>query len=455
MAGRSLSSNVPEQSKEKLGANPNYKRLFAAVALTFLGDGLTLTAVPWLISGVTRDTFQASLVTTAMRLPWLLFSLPIGVLIDRHSRKQIAVLSSLLRAAALIALTACVALNAVSIPLLMVFTFLIGVSRVAFDSTVQTLIPRIVHKDRLEKANGQFTAGQLITSDILGASLGGLIVTIGLVIPFAIDSATALLSFLILLSLRGAFRPEPAPDGPAQSDSAQGAAGEALPDASGGSTRPGKRERTGWLREMSLGIRYIGGDPFLRLLAVMSVLVTLTFSGMVATQVFFVQDVLGLDSLGFGVLLAIATVGSVIGGQAVARWRKRAEANTVMLLSLLALGVCYGIVGLTRSPYVVGAFYFLAAFFIVTYNVVRSSILQRSVPDHLLGRVGSVFRFLSLGMGAIGALLGGLVVSLGEESLGLGRTASLQIPYWIVCVVDIALAAAAFARLRAAGRTRI
>ncbi|MEJ8306339.1 MFS transporter [Saccharibacillus sacchari] len=423
----------------RLGNNANYKKLFTAVTLTFLGDGLTLTAVPWLLSDITRDAFQASLVTTAMRLPWLLFSLPIGVLIDRHSRKSIVVLSSLLRAVALIALTACVALEAVSIPLLMLFMFVIGVSRVAFDSTVQTLIPRIVHPDRLEKANGQFTAGQLITSDILGASFGGLIVTVGLVIPFALDSATAVIALLILLTLRGAFRPE------AETGTAPDAA---APNTDASTPEPAAPARASWFREMSIGFAHIRGDSLLRLLAVMSVLVTLTFSGMVTTQVFFVQDVLGLDSIGFGVLLAIATVGSVIGSQAVARWRKRAEASTIMLLSLLALGIFYGIAGLTQSPYIVGICYFSAAFFIVTYNVVRSSILQRTVPDRLLGRVGGVFRFLSLGIGTVGALLGGLIVSLGQESLGLSRVSALQLPYWIVGTVNIALTAAAYAVLR-------
>ncbi|MCQ4086489.1 MFS transporter [Saccharibacillus sp. JS10] len=412
-----------------LSQNSNYKKLFTAVALTFLGDGLTLTAVPWLLSDMTRDTFEASLVTTAMRLPWLLFSLPIGVLIDRYSRKNIVVVSSLLRAITLIALTLCIALDMISIPLLMIFTFLIGVSRVAFDSTVQTLIPRIVHSDRLEKANGQFTAGQLITSDILGASLGGLIVTIGLIIPFMLDSFTAVISILILLTLRGAFRPDAAPTEPTSSV---------------------KTSRKSWLREMSEGFTYIRSTLLLQVLSLMSVLVTLTFSGMVATQVFFVQDVLGLNSFGFGILLAIATVGSVIGSQAVSRWRKRNEANTVMLLSLLALGIFYGIAGFTRSPYIVGVCYFCAAFFIVTYNVVRSSIIQRTVPDHLLGRVGSVFRFLSLGMGAIGALLGGLIVSLGEDSLGLSRVAALQMPYWIVAVVNLILTLIAFIVLRKA-----
>ncbi|OWA34145.1 hypothetical protein B9G55_17635 [Saccharibacillus sp. O16] len=441
MIHRPAPAESPEKAETKLGDNADYKRLFTAVALTFLGDGLTLTAVPWLISGVTRDAFEASLVTTAMRLPWLLFSLPIGVVIDRYSRKNIAVASSLLRAIVLIALTASVALDAINIPLLMLFTFLIGASRVAFDSTVQTLIPRIVHKDHLEKANGQFTAGQLITSDILGASLGGLIVAAGLILPFAIDSVTALIAFFLLLTLSQAFRPEVAKPDPA--------------DATASAADSAPVQRSGWLHEMSLGIRYIREDSFLRLLALMSVLVTLTFSGMVATQVFFVQDVLGLNSFGFGVLLAIATVGSVIGGQAVGRWRRRMSAPSIMLVSLVALGVFYGIAGLTRSAYIVGAAYFCAAFFIVTYNVVRSSILQRAVPDHLLGRVGSVFRFLSLGMGAIGALLGGWVVSAGEKSLGLSRVASLQLPYGIVSVVDLALAVIAALWLRRIGPGRV
>ncbi|MBY0204655.1 MULTISPECIES: MFS transporter [Paenibacillus] len=396
----------------------NYSKLFGAFSLTFLGDGLTLAAVPWLVSTLTTDTLYASITMTALRLPWLIFSLPVGVLIDRYSRKHMLVGASFTRMIFLLFLTICIWGGWISIPLLALFMFGIGLSRVVFDSTVQTIIPQVVEEKKLEKANGQFTAGQLITSDILGVALGGFIITMHIVYPFAIDTVTAILSLLLISGLRGSFHP-------AKSKESQ------VEEQAEKETRPMKN----WKREMWSGIQYVFQDRFLRGLAILSVTITLMFSMILVTQIFFVREVLQLEAYAFGILISIATIGSILGSQAVAYMRKRWSSKQLILLSILSMGLLYGAVGLTSNAYVVGGLYFCAAFFIVVYNVVRSSILQRSVPNELLGRVGSVFRFLSFGISAIGTLLGGLLVRVSETFFD--RLFSLQLPYLLLSVVYI------------------
>ncbi|MCP1135773.1 MFS transporter [Paenibacillus polysaccharolyticus] len=396
----------------------NYSKLFGAFSLTFLGDGLTLAAVPWLVSTLTTDTLYASITMTALRLPWLIFSLPVGVLIDRYSRKHMLVGASFTRMIFLLFLTICIWGGWISIPLLALFMFGIGLSRVVFDSTVQTIIPQVVEEKKLEKANGQFTAGQLITSDILGVALGGFIITMHIVYPFAIDTVTAILSLLLISGLRGSFHPAKSKESQVQEQAEK-------------ETRPMKN----WKREMWSGIQYVFQDRFLRGLAILSVTITLMFSMILVTQIFFVREVLQLEAYAFGILISIATIGSILGSQAVAYMRKRWSSKQLILLSILSMGLLYGAVGLTSNAYVVGGLYFCAAFFIVVYNVVRSSILQRSVPNELLGRVGSVFRFLSFGISAIGTLLGGLLVRVSETFFD--RLFSLQLPYLLLSVVYI------------------
>lgn len=396
----------------------NYSKLFGAFSLTFLGDGLTLAAVPWLVSTLTTDTLYASITMTALRLPWLIFSLPVGVLIDRYSRKHMLVGASFTRMIFLLFLTICIWGGWISIPLLALFMFGIGLSRVVFDSTVQTIIPQVVEEKKLEKANGQFTAGQLITSDILGVALGGFIITMHIVYPFAIDTVTAILSLLLISGLRGSFHPAKSKESQVQEQAEK-------------ETRPMKN----WKREMWSGIQYVFQDRFLRGLAILSVTITLMFSMILVTQIFFVREVLQLEAYAFGILISIATIGSILGSQAVAYMRKRWSSKQLILLSILSMGLLYGAVGLTSNAYVVGGLYFCAAFFIVVYNVVRSSILQRSVPNELLGRVGSVFRFLSFGISAIGTLLGGLLVRVSETFFD--RLFSLQLPYLLLSAVYI------------------
>ncbi|SDD08285.1 Predicted arabinose efflux permease, MFS family [Paenibacillus sp. CF095] len=390
----------------------NYTKLFGAFSLTFLGDGLTLAAVPWLISTLTSDTLYASVTMTALRLPWLLFSLPVGVLIDRYSRKHMLIGAGFTRMILLLVLTLCIWGGWVSIPILALFMFGIGLSRVVFDSTVQTVIPQLVDESKLEKANGQFTAGQLITSDILGVALGGFIITLHIVFPFAIDAVTAVIALLFLISLKGNFYP--------------------------GDTETTKKEvrpMKNWKREMWSGIQYVYHDRFLRGLAILSVTITLMYSIILATQIFFVRDVLQLDAFAFGILISIATIGSIVGSQAVAYMRKKWSTKQLIISSILCMGIIYGVVGLTTNAYMVGGLYFCAAFFIIVYNVTRSSILQRSVPNEMLGRVGSVFRFLSFGISAIGTLLGGLLVRVSGTTFD--RVFSLQIPYLLLSLIYI------------------
>ncbi|MBB6023378.1 MFS family permease [Paenibacillus sp. JGP012] len=408
----------------------NYSKLFGAFSLTFLGDGLTLAAVPWLVSTLTTDTLYASITMTALRLPWLIFSLPVGVLIDRYSRKHMLVGASFTRMLFLFLLTICIWGGWISIPLLALFMFGIGLSRVVFDSTVQTIIPQIVEEKKLEKANGQFTAGQLITSDILGVALGGFIIAMHIVYPFAIDTVTAVLSLLLIIGLRGSFQPTITKAAQAQGTS-EGASRQTTQEENKQQARAMKN----WKREMWLGIRYVFQDQFLRGLAILSVTITLMFSMILVTQIFFVREVLQLEAYAFGILISIATLGSILGSQAVASMRKRWSSKQLILLSILAMGLLYGSVGLTSNAYAVGGLYFCAAFFIVVYNVTRSSILQRSVPNELLGRVGSVFRFLSFGISAIGTMLGGLLVRVSENFFD--RLFSLQLPYLLLSAVYI------------------
>jgi MFS family permease len=419
------------ETEEYMKSKLNYSKLFGAFSLTFLGDGLTLAAVPWLVSTLTTDTLYASITMTALRLPWLIFSLPVGVLIDRYSRKHMLVGASFTRMIFLLFLTVCIWGGWISIPLLALFMFGIGLSRVVFDSTVQTIIPQIVEEKKLEKANGQFTAGQLITSDILGVALGGFIITMHIVYPFAIDTVTALISLLLIMGLRGSFKPATESKESQAPDASAGAAKQTTQEESEQNTRPMKN----WKREMWSGIQYVFQDRFLRGLAILSVTITLMFSMILVTQIFFVREVLQLEAYAFGILISIATVGSILGSQAVAYMRKRWSSKKLILLSILSMGLLYGGVGLTSNAYVVGGLYFCAAFFIVVYNVVRSSILQRSVPNELLGRVGSVFRFLSFGISAIGTLLGGLLVRVSETFFD--RLFSLQLPYLLLSGVYI------------------
>ena len=80
---------MKSERSEQLGKN--YWRLWSAHATSNLGDGLASVAFPWLASAVTREPFLIALIAVMSRLPWLVFTLPAGVITDRYDRKKIIV----------------------------------------------------------------------------------------------------------------------------------------------------------------------------------------------------------------------------------------------------------------------------------------------------------------------------------------------------------------------------
>jgi MFS family permease len=136
--------------------------------------------------------------------------------------------------------------------------------------------------------------------------------------------------------------------------------------------------------------------------------------------VLFAQERLGLGSVGYGVLLTSIAVGGVAGSLTAERFAGWLGAGTTMRIGLLIEAVSTGVIALSREPLVVGAMLALFGFHAIVWNVVTISLRQQIIPEHLLGRVISVYRLLGLGGMSVGALLGGVLAR------GFGLTA----PFW-------------------------
>ncbi|MEJ8545581.1 MFS transporter [Brevibacillus borstelensis] len=407
---QSLQKVEKQKKKQTLGAS--FRRLFAVISMTSLGDGLTFNALPWLAATITSNAMFISLVSVCFRLPWLLLSLPFGVIIDRFPRNVLMIISSTIRAITISILAFATIGGWVSLPLLIIVTFLFGAAKVMFDSTIQTVVPIIVEKQQLERANGLFSTAQLITSDILGGALAGMLIMIGLPLPFVIDAVTSTCSIPLLKALRGS---------------------DQIVE---------KRKHLSFRSDIMEGIRLVKNSSLLRALAIFSIGMTGPFSSITAVQIFFMKEVLNLNALGFGVLISVATIGSILGGQFVSKIKNKIGTRNSILLAIAVMGLGYGCTGLSSHWAIVGVLYTISAFFVVVWNIISVSIRQRLVPNELLGRVNGVFRFLSLGISSIGAFLGGALVSGGE--LLVGREWSVRLPYFFLFFVYTLLFLIAF-----------
>ncbi|MBU2359023.1 MAG: MFS transporter, partial [Alphaproteobacteria bacterium] len=201
-----------------------------------------------------------------------------------------------------------------------------------------------------------------------------------------------------------------------------------------------------WRLETMEGLRWLWTRPVLRRLAlslgVINGLSTLAFVVLVLIS----QEKLGLSASGYGLLLTAGAAGGVLGGFLCTAIIRRIGAQKSLTVALGVIPFPFLVVGIASSPIVVAAALFFQTLVAVLWNVVTVSYRQRSIPDDLLGRVNSVYRFFGWGTMSLGALLGGVVVSLTEPSLG--RDMALAVPFIVAAIGTGGLFIWGFTRLK-------
>jgi MFS family permease len=421
------------------GLGANYWKLFTASTMTNLGDGLMTVAVVWLASAITRDPTMIAVVGLASRLPWLLFSLPAGVITDRYDRRLLVAWMDVLRVAVIGGFAVVVLLNQDRLPtpeelasgtapapdnaglllvLLALASFLIGFAEVIRDNSAQTLMASVVDKVHLEKANGRLWGAETAMNQFVGPPLGGAIVAIALAIPFFINAGLLAVGAALIFAVSGTFRPK-------------------------GQTTTG---RIRWRAEMGEGFRWLWNHQLLRTLAMLLGAMNMMSSLAFVLLVLFAQEVLGLfEGWQFGAVTTGHVVGAVVGSLFADRIAQRLSLGTSLLVSIVGMGAGFVVIGLTSWAAVVWVVGVVSGVFVMLWNVITVSLRQRIIPDHLLGRVNSVYRFFGWGTISIGTLLGGVLVSLGEPLLG--REWALRMPFLLAGAVHLALLLIALPRL--------
>ncbi len=370
------------------GLPSNYWRLWGSSAASNLADGFFFIALPLLAVRLAPDSpVLVAGVAIAGRLPWLIFVLVAGALADRLDRRTTMRNVQLFRVLVIGILGALALAGGLSLPVLYVAAFALGVGETLFDTAAQSILPSIVAKDQLSTANSRLYAVELVMNQFVGPPLGGFLIALS--VPLVLGSS--LLGYALaaagLTLLAGSFRPE----------------------------RTGPRQ--GLLSDIGEGLRYLFGHAVLRTLAIMVGVMNMV--GMATMAVFVLYAVepgpLGLSEPGFGVLMTTFAAGSLVGSFATP-WLERTVGRVRLLfLSVVATSVGYAIPGLTTNVVVIGLAFVGSGLFVVAWNVITVSLRQRIIPDHLLGRVNSAYRLLAWGTQPVGALLGGLL----GEALGL------------------------------------
>jgi MFS family permease len=418
------SATSPSAPETKVALGSRYWKLWTSSVISNLGDGVALVAYLWLASAVTRDPVLIALVAVVQRLPWLVFTLPAGVITDRIDRRKIMVWMQAARAAITLGVAFVVLAFTDSLPApdeivggtdvatnwllyvtLVVSALLFGMAEVLYDNSAQTILPAMVEPEGLERANGNLWGAEMVANSFVGPPLGSVLVAAAFALPFFFDAGTFLLATMLLLVIAGDYG--------VKRDAAQ------------------LEQKVDWWGEIKEGFVWLWRHPLLRPLAI--ILGILNMLGMVgfATFVLFAQEVLVVSPLIFAILMAAGAVGGIIGSVTAPRISKKLGSGASLHLTMITGGVTALIIGLSSMWPVVWVMFAIGMGTAVLWNVITVSLRQTIIPDALLGRVNSVYRFFGWGMMPIGLLIGGLIVSV-TESAGGSRELALRMPWFAV-----------------------
>lgn len=356
-----------------------YWKQWAASVISNLGDGINFVAMPLLALSLTDDERLLSLTVFATFVPWLVLALPIGVVVDRVSRRRLMIGSNLVRVVVFAGIGLAAIAETIEIWVLLVLLVLIGSCEVLFDSTAQAFLPSLVEDHQLERANGLLFAAEVVAGSLAGLAIGALLFDASAGLPFTTNA----LSFAVAAALIAAIRP-------------RRRASVAAPTVLGD-----QRLRAGfdWLREH-------------RLLRTLALMFAVTNLGLLFAQGIFVKyaiEELGLDGVEYGLLLAITAMGAASGGLLGHRIIRRVGLRTAVVGPYLVFGVAQLIIGLTSTVWLVAAAGFVLGAGITVWNVATITIRQREIPADRFGRVNAFYRWLGAAASATGVAAGGFV----------------------------------------------
>ena len=373
---------------------PAFRRVLAASVAANLADGVRGAALPLVAASLTRDPLAFSAVAVAGSLPWLLLSLPVGAALDRFDRARAMTLAATWRAVSVGLLGVAVATGRANVALLVAVALLLGAGEVLFDNAAQTVVPALVDARELERANGRLYAAEITTNQFAGPPLGGALFVAAAAVPLLADAGLLALAALLLLRIPRGRR-----------------------DEAVGSTEPARSaDRPAMRHAIVEGVRWLRGHRLLRTLALLLAVMNGTVSmGMATFALYAVGDgsVLGLGPVGFSLLLTAGAAGSLAGSLLAARVVAVVGRLRVLWVTLGTAVVVPLLVGTARTTIVVALATALMGLTGVAWNVVTVSLRQSVIPDALLGRVNSVYRFLGWGAIPVGGALGGIVADLG------------------------------------------
>ncbi len=363
---------------------PAFNRLWAGSIISNLADGVLIAAAPLLAITLTDSTVLISIIGAMVMLPWLLFAIPIGAMVDRVDRRFILASSNAIRSGVIGVLALGVATGHVTIYWLIASAFVIGVCEVATDTTTQSLIPQILDKEHYEKGNSRLQISETVIQGFIGSPLSGFLYALAMWLPFFFNSIGYAVATVLALSIPIQY----------------------LQDVR---IENSKQIKSHFFQDIKFGIAYLYNHKVLRRLVLTTATIGVCYSMGTATMVLFIIKELELAPRYFGVILVIQGIGAVLGAIIAPKASKRFGRSIMMTMGISLSSVVLLLQGFSPNIYVFVALATLGGFAIAQWNILLMATYQTIIPNELYGRIHGTRRTLVWGLMPIGSIIGGVL----------------------------------------------
>ncbi len=376
----------------------DFLKLWSGETISQFGTQISTLAVPLVAIVILQaSAFEVALLGTIEFLPFIFFTLPAGVWVDRLRRRPLLIAGDLVRAISLASIPIAYELHALTVWQLYVVGFVNGIATVFFDVAYQSYLPSLVERDQLLEGNSKLEVSRS-GAQILGPGIGGVLIG-WLTAPVAVifDSVSYVASALFVLFIR---RTEVVP--------------ERHLDEHG-------QPRAGMRRETMDGLRYVLTQPYLRAIAFCTSASNLFSNFIYAILLVFLVRQLGVTPAVIGVVFSLGAIGFLLGALVANRIGARLGVGRTIIVTAFLFGPPNLLVGVAPAdnplPFVVVGV-FVGGFAGVVYNINQVSLRQAMTPERMQGRMNATMRFLVWGTIPVGSLIGGVLGS----TIGLRET---------------------------------
>jgi MFS family permease len=388
-AGR-LSPHLPPSLR--VFRHRNFRLFFFGQLISVIGSWMQTTALQWLVYSITGTQASLGLVTFLNFLPVLLFSLFMGVLVDRFEKRRLLVFTQTWFMILAIVLSILTFTGLIQYGQILLLSFLVGIGNALDMPGRQAFYVDIVDREDLTAAIG-LNSALFNGARIVGPAIAGLVVAnVGEASAFAINAIT-FLAVIFALLLMNLPKPE------------QGVV------------------RQKGLKDLNQGLTYLVNEKTILGLVVMVALFSFVGAPFSILLPVFAKDILNIGAEGFGTLLAAQGLGALLGALSLIFFNKsRRTKGQVMLFSRGIMGLAIITLALSRQPWLSMVALVFAGYGFITQLILTNSLIQYIVPDALRGRVLSAYTWALGGFFPLGSLVMGVI----GDQIGAPETALLM-----------------------------